>query len=82
MYMLYMSYVSTGLWSPEQKSVAKFKVSSRACSCAWTNDGQYFAVGLFNGIVSVRSKVGPPHSVCTQYSGGIYMYIYVYIECT
>ena len=48
-----------GLWSPEQKSVAKFKVPSRATSCAWTNDGQYFAVGLFTGLVSIRSKASP-----------------------
>lgn len=47
-----------GLWSQEQKSVTKLKVSSRAACCAWTNDGQYFAVGLFSGIISIRSKMG------------------------
>ena len=24
---------------------------------SWTNDGQYIALGLFNGTVSIRSKV-------------------------
>ncbi|XP_077972109.1 intraflagellar transport protein 122 homolog [Styela clava] len=47
-----------GLWSPEQKSVNKHKVNSRITCCSWTNDGQYFAVGLFNGIISIRSKLG------------------------
>ena len=46
-----------GLWSPEQKSVAKHKVNSRVTCCCWTNDGQYLAVGLYNGIVSIRNKV-------------------------
>ena len=27
------------------------------CSHSWTNDGQYFALGLFNGQVSIRNKV-------------------------
>ena len=48
---------SLGLWSPEHRIVAKRKVSSRVCSCSWTNDGQYFALGLFNGLVSIWTKV-------------------------
>ncbi|KAK7101404.1 intraflagellar transport protein 122 homolog isoform X1 [Littorina saxatilis] len=47
-----------GLWSPEQKSVSKHKVSSRITCCSWTNDGQYLALGLYNGLVSIRNKVG------------------------
>ncbi|XP_050737940.1 intraflagellar transport protein 122 homolog [Eriocheir sinensis] len=47
-----------GLWSPEQKSVQKHKSTSRICCCAWTNDGVYMALGLANGVVSIRSKVG------------------------
>lgn len=47
-----------GLWSPEHRIVAKRKVSSRVCSCSWTNDGQYFALGLFNGLVSIWTKNG------------------------
>ncbi|KAK3882424.1 hypothetical protein Pcinc_013198 [Petrolisthes cinctipes] len=47
-----------GLWSPEQKSVQKHKSTSRICCCAWTNDGVYMALGLANGIVSIRNKMG------------------------
>eukprot|EP00743_Colponemidia_sp_Colp-15_P003978 GILK01004290.1.p1 GENE.GILK01004290.1~~GILK01004290.1.p1 ORF type:complete len:1251 (-),score=266.14 GILK01004290.1:264-4016(-) len=47
-----------GLWSPEQKSVNKLKVPSKILSMAWTNDGQYIALGLFNGHVSIRDKSG------------------------
>ncbi|KFV17447.1 Intraflagellar transport protein 122, partial [Pterocles gutturalis] len=47
-----------GLWSPEQKSVTKHKASSKITCCSWTNDGQYLALGMFNGIVSIRNKNG------------------------
>ena len=47
-----------GMWSPEQMSVSKHKVPHKIlCSC-WTNDGQYLALGMFNGIVSLRDKAG------------------------
>uniref|UniRef100_A0A8C3QNZ5 Intraflagellar transport protein 122 homolog n=1 Tax=Cyanoderma ruficeps TaxID=181631 RepID=A0A8C3QNZ5_9PASS len=47
-----------GLWSPEQKSVSKHKTSCKITCCSWTNDGQYLALGMFNGIVSIRNKNG------------------------
>ncbi|KAM9681017.1 intraflagellar transport protein 122 homolog isoform 2-T2 [Dama dama] len=47
-----------GLWSPEQKSVSKHKSSSKITCCSWTNDGQYLALGMFNGVVSIRNKSG------------------------
>ncbi|KAF7664865.1 hypothetical protein LDENG_00161710 [Lucifuga dentata] len=47
-----------GLWSPDQKSVNKHKVSSRITCCGWTNDGQYLALGMMNGVVSIRNKNG------------------------
>ncbi|XP_036188151.1 intraflagellar transport protein 122 homolog isoform X7 [Myotis myotis] len=47
-----------GLWSPEQKSVSKHKSSSKITCCSWTNDGQYLALGMFNGIISLRNKNG------------------------
>ncbi|KAF1390307.1 hypothetical protein PFLUV_G00056710 [Perca fluviatilis] len=47
-----------GLWSPEQKSVNKHKVSSKITCCGWTNDGQYLALGMMNGVVSIRNKNG------------------------
>ena len=36
---------------------------NHCCVCAvsfffsWTNDGQYLALGLFNGFISIRNKV-------------------------
>jgi len=47
-----------GLWSPEQKSVQKIKMPSKVLSASWTNDGQYIALGMFNGTVSIRGKTG------------------------
>ncbi|GAB6027580.1 hypothetical protein CHUAL_001823 [Chamberlinius hualienensis] len=47
-----------GLWSPDQKSVQKYKVSSRVTSCSWSPDGQYLALGLYNGSVTVRNRNG------------------------
>ena len=47
-----------GLWSAEQKSVQKHKINSRINCCAWTNDGQYIALGLGSGFVSIRGKSG------------------------
>ncbi|XP_050414597.2 intraflagellar transport protein 122 homolog [Patella vulgata] len=47
-----------GLWAPEKKSVSKHKVNSRITACSWTNDGQYMALGLYNGLVSIRNKSG------------------------
>ena len=47
-----------GLWSPEQKSVTKQKVASKVLCQAWTNDGQYLALGHYNGHVSIRDKAG------------------------
>eukprot|EP01061_Rhynchopus_euleeides_P016277 TRINITY_DN27556_c0_g1_i1.p1 TRINITY_DN27556_c0_g1~~TRINITY_DN27556_c0_g1_i1.p1 ORF type:complete len:1234 (+),score=571.29 TRINITY_DN27556_c0_g1_i1:232-3933(+) len=47
-----------GLWSPEQKSVSKHKVTSKVLACAWTNDGQHLALGHLNGVISIRTKAG------------------------
>ena len=47
-----------GLWSPEQKSVAKHKVPSRVLCISWTNDGTVLTLGLFDGRVSLRKKDG------------------------
>ncbi|XP_017773799.1 PREDICTED: intraflagellar transport protein 122 homolog [Nicrophorus vespilloides] len=45
-------------WSAEQKAVQKHKINSRINSCAWTNDGQYLALALGNGSISIRNKLG------------------------
>ncbi|PRD20157.1 UNVERIFIED_CONTAM: Intraflagellar transport protein [Trichonephila clavipes] len=46
-----------GLWSPEQKSVSKHRVSVRITSCSWTCDGMLLAIGLVNGCISLRGRV-------------------------
>ena len=56
MYVLELIY-TVGLWSPEQKSVTKSKILARACCCCWTNDGQYFAVGHYSGVITIWTKV-------------------------
>uniref|UniRef100_A0A8C9FAI8 Intraflagellar transport protein 122 homolog n=1 Tax=Pavo cristatus TaxID=9049 RepID=A0A8C9FAI8_PAVCR len=53
-----VAYAKDGLWSPEQKSVSKHKASSKITCCSWTNDGQYLALGMFNGVISIRNKNG------------------------
>lgn len=44
-------------WSADQKAVQKHKVNSRINSCSWTNDGQYLALGMGNGTISIRNRV-------------------------
>ena len=46
-----------GLWSPEQKSVTKTKVTNQINCCAWNEDGNLFALGFNSGVVSLRLKV-------------------------
>ncbi|XP_046605986.1 intraflagellar transport protein 122 homolog isoform X1 [Neodiprion virginianus] len=45
-------------WSTEQKAVQKLKSGGRVNCCAWTKDGQYLAIGLALGYVSIRNKNG------------------------
>lgn len=45
-----------GLWSPQNKSVSKEKITTRALSLSWTSDGQLLAIGLENGGVSIRDR--------------------------
>ena len=67
-YLIHYTCTATGLWSPDyKKSVTKEKVSSRCCSCSWTNDGQYFAIGHHNGAVTFWTKV----CICTIMCGCI-----------
>ena len=47
-----------GLWSPSQKAVAKYKLPSKVLSAAWSNDGQFLALGMYSGQISIRDKVG------------------------
>ncbi|CAH0716484.1 unnamed protein product, partial [Brenthis ino] len=45
-------------WSADVKAVQKHKVSGRITSCAWAPTGQYLAIGLASGAVSLRNKMG------------------------
>ncbi|RLN56691.1 hypothetical protein BBJ29_006329 [Phytophthora kernoviae] len=47
-----------GLWAPEQKSVAKHKVVAKILSACWSKDGQLLALGLLNGNITLRDKLG------------------------
>ena len=46
-----------GLWSPEAKAVQKHKVQSRILCADWTKNGQFVALGMYNGVVSIRHNV-------------------------
>ena len=59
-----------GLWSSEQKSVSKHKIPAKGLCCSWTNDGQYLAIGLANGLVSIRNKFGE-EKVKIERPGGV-----------
>ncbi len=47
-----------GLWSQAESDVKKTKVNARITCCSWTNDGQHFALGFYNGTISIRTKTG------------------------
>ena len=47
-----------GLWSFKDKSVPKTKVPAKITACAWTNDGQFMALGFFSGTVQIRDRNG------------------------
>jgi len=47
-----------GFWSADAKAVNKIPVRSRVCCASWTNDGNYLALGLANGTVTIRNKAG------------------------
>ncbi|XP_014607385.1 PREDICTED: intraflagellar transport protein 122 homolog isoform X1 [Polistes canadensis] len=56
--LLSCSLSDIAFWSAEQKAVQKHKSGGRVNCCAWTLDGQYLAIGLAAGYVSIRNKNG------------------------
>ncbi|XP_077265582.1 intraflagellar transport protein Oseg1 [Temnothorax americanus] len=56
--LLSCSLSDIAFWSVEQKAVQKHKSGGRVNCCAWTRDGQYLALGLATGYVSIRNKNG------------------------
>lgn len=55
--LLSCSLSDIAFWSTEQKAVQRHKSGGRVNCCAWTKDGQYLALGLATGYVSIRNKV-------------------------
>uniref|UniRef100_A0A095BX64 Intraflagellar transport protein 122 homolog n=1 Tax=Schistosoma haematobium TaxID=6185 RepID=A0A095BX64_SCHHA len=45
-----------GFWTMDQKSVVKTKILARPTCCSWKSDGQLLAIGLYNGVISIRNK--------------------------
>ncbi|OAE20578.1 hypothetical protein AXG93_3873s1360 [Marchantia polymorpha subsp. ruderalis] len=62
-----------GIWSPEQKSVAKHRVSSKVLCCAWTGDGQHLALGMYSGQISICNKSGVEQWNITQNKSSGYL---------
>ena len=57
--LLSCSNIDFALWlMPATKMNPKIKVASKILSAAWTSDGQYFALGLINGLISIRDAAG------------------------
>lgn len=50
------SEVDFGLWTPDQKQVTKEKVPSRILSASWSPDGSLLAIGMLNGMISLRNQ--------------------------
>lgn len=45
-----------GLWTPDQKQVTKEKVTARILSASWSPDGMLLALGMVNGVISLRNQ--------------------------
>ncbi|TPX34245.1 hypothetical protein SmJEL517_g03062 [Synchytrium microbalum] len=46
------------LWSAEQKGVTRLKVNSKVLTASWNTEGTHFALGHYNGVVSIRTRTG------------------------
>uniref|UniRef100_T1G248 Intraflagellar transport protein 122 homolog n=1 Tax=Helobdella robusta TaxID=6412 RepID=T1G248_HELRO len=47
-----------GFWSCDENKVNKCDQPGRVTCCSWTNDGQFVAIGCYNGVISIRNKMG------------------------
>lgn len=55
--LLSCSSSDLAVWSSEQKAVQRHKSGGRIYCCSWSKDGQFMALGMANGFVSIRNKV-------------------------
>lgn len=54
--LLVCTSVDLATFGFDDQKVNRTKINSRVTCCSWTSDGQYFAVGFYSGIISIRSK--------------------------
>lgn len=52
------STVDFAIWTMPSSSLRKIKVPAKILCAAWTTDGQYLAIGMLNGLVSLRDNSG------------------------
>jgi intraflagellar transport protein 122 len=52
------SSVDFAIWTMPSSSLRKIKVPSKILCAAWTTDGQYLAMGMLSGVVSIRDMSG------------------------
>lgn len=55
-----------GIWTNDSDVVPKTKVSSKILCCSWTPDGQFFAIGHYNGNVGIYTQTGELRTKITR----------------
>ncbi len=53
-----------GFWAPDQKSIRRAKLAARPLCVSWTTDGNLLAVGMQNGVITIRKQVSVIFALC------------------